>query len=118
MEDLDRESERRDVPLIGGGIVLALILYAIGCQTSDSPVLLLLSIAALALGVPLMCGSFPPSESGKHFTVPRVILAVFVSLVGIVVTAVIGYFFPEYRYLSPALIGLAIVLPAYIRAPT
>lgn len=117
MEDLGKESEWSDVLLIGGAIVLALILYAIGHQTTDGVVLLLLSILALALGIPLVCASYPASESGRHFTVPRVGVAAFISLAGIIVTAVIGYFFPDFRYVSPALIGLAVVLPAYIRAP-
>lgn len=117
MEDLSHESERGEVLVFIGAIILALILFAIGHQTADTVEFFLLSAAALALSAPLMCRSYPPSESGRHFTWSRVGVATFVSLAGIVVTVVIGHFYPDFRYVSPAVIGLAIVLPAYIRAP-
>lgn len=117
MEEVTRESDWHEALVFIGAIVLALILFAIGHQTADNAEFFLLSAAALALSVPLMCRSYPPSESGRHFTWPRIGIATVISLAGIVVTVVIGHIYPDLRYVSPAVIGLAIVLPAYIRAP-
>ena len=104
--------------IIGGAIVLAMILYAIGHQDADNLTLLLLSLAALALGVPLLVTLYPaPEGSMMTARVMRIFVMAFVTVAAIVVTGVIGYLLPEHRILAPVIFCLVLVLTVVARAP-
>lgn len=116
MMDTDQRADANGVLHIFLTGVLVLILYAIGQRNADDTMFFLLSAAALVVSVPLLCAIYPASESGRHYTLPRAGVACFVSLAGIALTTAIGYLFPEQKFLSPVLIGGALLLGNYARA--
>ncbi len=100
------------------GTVLAIVLvYYIGKQTAENAVFFMFAGAALLLGIPLGCMTWPPQEDGRHFTLVRAAFAALSSVAVVVITAVIGYFYPDHTFVAPALTGAGLLMVIFVQAP-
>lgn len=117
MNDKERVTERRGVLQFFGTVLASVLVYYIGQQNADNATLLLLGLSALVLGVPLGCITWPPSESGRHFTLPRALFAGLASLVVVVIAIVIGHFFPDQPLVSPTITGAGLLMIMHVQAP-
>lgn len=117
MNDTDKATERRGLLQFVGVALAAVLIFNIGQHTTDDMKLLLLGVAAVLLGIPLGCITWPPSEKGRHFTPLRAVVAGLASVAAVVITSVIGYFFPEQWYVSPVIICLALIMIMHWQAP-
>ncbi|MES2931698.1 MAG: hypothetical protein V4682_03310 [Patescibacteria group bacterium] len=117
MNHKDQATERRGILQLVGTAAAVVLVYYIGKQNADDTRFLLLGAAALVLGVVLGCMTWPPSETGRHFTPLRAFVAGFASLFVIVLAAVIGHFLPEHSFVAPIFIGAGLLLVMHVQAP-
>lgn len=101
----------RGVMVVAGMAVLAVLLYYVGAQQNEGPLLLLLGIASVIVGSVLLCLTLRPDLDGKSFTLPRLAAGVMVSLGCVGLACVSGYIFHGKPENPTALIAVGYLIP-------